>query len=66
MMTDLLTENGYVRLKTILQVIPVSKSTWWAGVKTGRFPQPLKVGKKITVWRAEEIRELIKKFPYNL
>ena len=59
MMTDLLTEKGYVRLKTILQVIPVSKSTWWAGVKTGRFPEPLKVGSRITVWRVEEIRKVM-------
>jgi len=39
--------------------IPVSKSTWWAGVKDGRFPKPVKLGSRITVWRAEDIRALI-------
>jgi predicted DNA-binding transcriptional regulator AlpA len=40
-------------------IIPVSKSTWWQGVKTGRFPAPVKFGPRITVWRAEDIRALI-------
>jgi prophage regulatory protein len=38
--------------------IPVGKSTWWAGVKSGRFPKPEKLGDRITVWRAEDIRKL--------
>ena len=54
-----LPETGYVRLKQVLNVIPVSKSTWWAGVKSGRFPKSIKLGPRITVWRAEEIRALI-------
>lgn len=39
--------------------IPVSKSTWWAGVKSGRFPQPVKLGPRVTAWRAEEIQALV-------
>jgi prophage regulatory protein len=35
--------------------IPVSRSTWWSGVKTGRFPQPVKLGPRITAWRAQDI-----------
>jgi predicted DNA-binding transcriptional regulator AlpA len=41
--------------------IPVSKSTWWAGVKTGRFPQPLKLGPRTTVWRMKDIRALVER-----
>lgn len=51
--------EGYVRLKQILAPagpIPVSKSTWWAGVKSGRFPKPEKLTARTTVWRAEDIR----------
>ncbi len=55
----ILPETGFVRLPTILKVIPVSKSTWWLGVKTGRFPQPIKLGRKISAWRVEDIRKLI-------
>jgi len=39
--------------------IPVGRSTWWAGVKDGRFPKPVKLGPRITVWRAQDIRALI-------
>ncbi len=55
-----LPETGFVRLSTLLQVIPVSKSTWWAGVKSGRYPQPVRtLGLRITAWRVEDIRALI-------
>lgn len=57
-----LPETGFLRLRSILAPagpIPVSKSTWWAGVKDGRFPKPVKLGSRITVWRAEDIRALI-------
>ena len=57
-----LPETRFVRLKQILAPsgpIPVSKSTWWAGVKDGRFPKPLKLGARVTVWRAEDIHTLI-------
>ena len=60
--TSRLPETGFVRLKQILAPagpIPVSKSTWWAGVKDGRYPQPLKIGRRITAWRVEDIRKLI-------
>jgi len=52
---------GFVRLAQILAPsgpIPVSKSTWWQGVKDGRFPQPQKLGPRTTVWKVEDIRAL--------
>jgi prophage regulatory protein len=66
-----LPESGFLRLSHIVgnpktnipPIIPVSKSTWWAGVKTGRFPQPLKLSPGVTVWRAEDIRALIEQPP---
>jgi prophage regulatory protein len=57
-------QTGFVRLSSILGPrgpIPVSKSTWWQGVKDGRFPKPTKLGSRITVWRVEDIRALIQK-----
>lgn len=54
-------KDGFVRLSQILAPkgpIPVSKSTWWQGVKDGRFPQPQKLGPRTTVWKAEDIRAL--------
>ncbi len=55
-------DTGFVRLESILAPkgpIPVSKSTWWTGVKSGRFPKSVKLGPRITAWRVEDIRKLI-------
>lgn len=61
--------TGYIRLRQIIgdrkatppipAVIPISKSSWWSGVKSGRFPQPVKLGPHTTAWRVEDIRALI-------
>ena len=54
-------KTGFVRLTHILAPngpIPVSKSTWWQGVKDGRFPKPQKLGPRTTVWLAKDVRAL--------
>jgi len=56
-----LPKTGLVRLSTILKVIPVSRSTWWEGVKTGRFPKPIKLGTRITCWYVADIIKIISK-----
>jgi hypothetical protein len=66
-----LPETGFLRLPQIVgnptadppipPLIPVSKSTWWAGVRAGRYPRPIKVSPRCTVWRVEDVRELIVK-----
>ena len=59
MNTNVLPQIGFVRLCIILQLFPISKSSWWAGVKSGKFPQPVKLGPRTTAWKAEDIRALI-------
>lgn len=59
-----LPETGLLRITSVLAPhgpIPVSRSTWWAGVKSGRYPKPVKLGPRITAWRVEDIRALIEK-----
>ena len=51
----------FVRLPQILSLIPISRSAWWAGIREGKFPQGIKLGSKTTVWRAEDIRNLIER-----
>lgn len=53
--------TGYVRLPAILKVFPVGKSTFWAKVKSGEYPQPVKLGPRTTAWRVEDIRALLEK-----
>ena len=56
-------ENGFFRLWQIVgdekrgipALVPVSKSTWWAGVKSGRYPQSVKLSTRITAWRKNEV-----------
>lgn len=57
--TQTLPEIGFVRLKTVLGVFPVSASAWWAGVKQGKYPAPVKLSARVTAWRAEDIRRLL-------
>jgi len=42
-------------------IIPVSRTTWWRGVKEGRFPPGVKLSGGITVWRVEDIRKLFER-----
>jgi predicted DNA-binding transcriptional regulator AlpA len=61
--------TGFMRLKQILgdpyakppvlPIIPIGKSSWWDGIKKGRFPEPVKLGPRTTAWRAEDIYDLV-------
>jgi Predicted transcriptional regulator len=51
--------TGFMRLPAVLSLIPVARSTWWAGVKSGRYPAPVKLGPRMTAWKAEDVRSLI-------
>jgi prophage regulatory protein len=56
--------TGFVRIKQILAPrgpLPISRSGFWAGVKSGKFPKPRKISARVTVWRAEDIRALLAK-----
>ena len=58
---NLLPETGFLRLPTILEIFPIGKSTWWQGVKDGKFPKPVKLGERTTAWKVEDIKALIEK-----
>lgn len=63
--------TGFLRLTQIIgnpnakppipAIIPVKKTTWWNGVKSGLYPKPVKLGPRVTAWRVEDIRDLIQK-----
>jgi len=53
-------DDALVRLSTVLDVYPVGESTWWAGVASGKYPKPIKLGPKTSAWRAGKIRRLLK------
>lgn len=51
--------QSLLRLRQVLSLIPVSASTWWNGVRVGRFPRPVRLGPRTTAWRARDVLSLI-------
>jgi len=59
---------GYCRLSQIIgnkkakppipAVLPISRSTWYEGVKSGKFPKPIHAG-RLAMWRWADIRKLV-------
>lgn len=64
-----LPETGFIRIKGIIgdpkanppiaPIIPISPSKLWADIKAGTFPAPVKLGKRCTAWKVEDIRRYI-------
>ena len=54
-----LTEDFFLRLPQVLELIPISKSAWWQGCKDGRFPKPIKLGPRTSAWRSSDIDALV-------
>ena len=60
---------GFLRLPQIIgdpdatppipAIIPVCATTWWAGLKAGRYPKGIKLSPRVTVWRASDVFALI-------
>lgn len=53
--------TGFLRLPHVLVVFPVSKSAWYAGIKSGLYPQGIKLSPRTVAWSASAVRELIEK-----
>lgn len=56
--------EGYgmvLRLKDLVKLLGVSRSSIYAWIKENRFPKPRKIGKRVSVWLEEDIREWLNK-----
>lgn len=51
---------GFLRLPQVLAIVPISKSAWWEGCRTGRYPKPVKLGPRTTAWRVEDIADFVR------
>ena len=54
-----LPQTGFLRQPQVLRFVPISKSTLWRRIQSKTFPQPVKLSQRVTVWRAEDIRQWI-------
>jgi hypothetical protein len=65
--TTTLPATGFVRIWTIVgnkktntpAIIPIGRTTFLNGVKSGKYPKPVKLGERTTAWRVEDVRRLI-------
>ena len=68
-MVNTIKQDSFLRLPQIIgdkkatppipAIIPVSATSWWNGCRTGKYPKPIKLGEKTTVWRASEVLALV-------
>tara|TARA_R110002167_G_scaffold103839_1_gene268248 strand:- start:4204 stop:4422 length:219 start_codon:yes stop_codon:yes gene_type:complete len=54
-----LPETGFLRLPQVLQLIPIGRSSWWAGIASGKYPKGVRLAPRTTAWRCEDIRQLL-------
>ena len=65
-MSESAMHSGFLRLPQIIgdskkgipSIVPVSRSTWYAGIKSGRFPKPIALSEGVSVWRRSDIDKL--------
>ncbi|WP_446810581.1 helix-turn-helix transcriptional regulator [Methylomonas sp. 2BW1-5-20] len=58
---------GYLRIWQIVgdrkrgiePLLPVGRSTFLAGVKSGKYPKPVKLGERTTAWKKADILALL-------
>ncbi len=50
---------GFYRLPQILELIPMSKSSWWSGINSGKLPKGFNIGSNIAVWLKADIHKLL-------
>ena len=63
----MLPETGYLRIRDILgdrkrgipAIIPIGRTVWWEGVKSGRFPAGVLLGPRTRAWSVESIKALV-------
>ncbi|WP_409566277.1 helix-turn-helix transcriptional regulator [Methylobacterium sp. J-070] len=53
------TNDELIRLRQVLQIIPMSRSKLYADIKAERFPAPCKFG-RLSFWRRAEVAEVIR------
>ncbi|TLS99584.1 helix-turn-helix transcriptional regulator [Aliarcobacter cibarius] len=47
--------SNFLRIKDVMKKTGIAKSTIWLWVSEGKFPKPIKLSPRITVWDEELI-----------
>jgi predicted DNA-binding transcriptional regulator AlpA len=59
--TSTLPATGFLRLNQVLKFLPIGKTKWYAGIKSGEYPRPVALGPRTSAYRAEDIAALIER-----
>jgi len=52
--------SNFIRLKDVIKKTSIARSTVLLWVKENRFPKPIKLSPKVTIWDESEIDKWIK------
>jgi len=55
---DIKKDRCFLRLPQVLEIIPMSKSTWWSGIREGRYPKPVHLSPRTSAWLQSDIYDL--------
>jgi len=47
--------SNFLRIKDVMKKTGIARSTIWLWVKEDKFPKPIKLSPRITVWSEDEI-----------
>lgn len=51
----------FLDINEVLALIPVSKTTWYDGIRKGIYPKKCSLGGRRVAWHSGEIEELMRK-----
>lgn len=60
---DAMPDSALLRLPAIVALVQCSRSSWFAWVRSGHAPQPVRIGLKAVAWKAGEIRAFMRGQP---
>ena len=55
-----LPDDTLIPEKYVLPMVGVSRTSWWRGVKSGVYPAPIQLGKRLNRWRLGTIRNIVR------
>jgi prophage regulatory protein len=55
---DIADNKRLLRLPEVLRRVPVSRSSWYSGIRAGRYPRPVKLAPRTVAWRETDIDRL--------
>lgn len=52
-------EDRLIKLPEVLATVGMKKTAWYAGIKAGKYPRPIKRSPRDTVWPMSAIQKLV-------